>query len=224
MEDNGFARLNGVKHIVWDWNGTLLDDNHANMAALNRVCAEFGREPVELDFWRTFFRRPLLGCYEDLLGRRLTEQEWARLNRLYDDHYTAMLPSCGLAEGVPDVLLDWHAYGGSQSLLSMAAHDQLVSLISDRALGDHFTRVDGRRFDTPDGSKARHLAAHLDELDVDPAAVALVGDIDDDGRAATEAGAQAVLVASGLMSRERLEATGHPVVATPAQAVAALCA
>ncbi|GAA4926968.1 HAD hydrolase-like protein [Streptomonospora halophila] len=224
MVDNGFARLNGVTHIVWDWNGTLLDDNHANMAALNRVCSEFGRDPVELDFWRTFFRRPLLDCYEELLGRSLAEEEWARLNRVYDDHYTELLPSCGLADGVPDILLDWRAYGGSQSLLSMASHDSVTTLVAQRALERHFARVDGRRFDTRDGSKSHHLAAHLAELDVDPSAVVLVGDIDDDGRAATEAGAHAVLVAAGMMSRERLEATGHPVVDTPREAVAALCA
>ena len=32
----------GVRHIVWDWNGTLLDDNHANLAAANHVCEMFG--------------------------------------------------------------------------------------------------------------------------------------------------------------------------------------
>ncbi|QBI53704.1 HAD family hydrolase [Streptomonospora litoralis] len=224
MVDNGFAHLSGVTHIVWDWNGTLLDDNHANMAALNRVCAEFGREPVDIDYWRGFFRRPLLGCYEDLLGRSLAEDEWARLNRVYDDRYRTELPSCTLADGVPGILADWLARGGSQSLLSMASHESLVGLVAEHSLDDHFARVDGRRFDTPDGSKSRHLAAHLAELDVDPAAVVLIGDIDDDGRAASEAGAHALLVASGMMSRERLKATGHPVLDTPRQAVAALCA
>ncbi|GAB3447632.1 HAD hydrolase-like protein [Streptomonospora sediminis] len=222
MAENGFAHLSGVKHIVWDWNGTLLDDNHANMAALNRVCAEFGHEPVDLGFWRSFFRRPLQGCYEDLFGRTLQDHEWVRLNQVYDDSYRGELPSCGLADGVPDILLDWNSYGGSQSLLSMASHEAVVQLVAERALDGHFVRVDGRRFDTADGSKAHHLAHHLAELDVDPATVVLIGDIDDDGRAATEAGAHAVLVAAGMMSRERLAATGHPVVDTPRDAVAAL--
>ena len=39
--------------------------------------------------------------------------------------------------------------------------------------------------------------------------------------AAREAGARPILVASGLMSRERLEATGALVVDTPAEAVTA---
>ena len=29
-------------HVVWDWNGTLFADNDAVLAAVNRVCADFG--------------------------------------------------------------------------------------------------------------------------------------------------------------------------------------
>ncbi|WP_067970536.1 HAD family hydrolase [Nocardiopsis trehalosi] len=214
--------MSGIRHIVWDWNGTLLDDNHANLDAVNAVCAMFGREPVDLDHWRSVFRRPLAACYADLLGRPLTAAEWAEIDDAYHRSYTAGLPQCRLADGVPDLLTAWAATGRTQSLLSMASHDHLVPLITERGLTAHFARVDGRRFDTEHDSKAEHLAAHLDALGVDPAGVVLIGDIDDDARAAAAVGARALLVAGGMMSRERLEATGHPVVATPAEAVRAL--
>lgn len=209
-------------HIVWDWNGTLLDDNHANLAAVNAVCAQFGREPVELDHWRTVFRRPLIPCYEELLGRSLSASEWERVEKTYDSSYLEYLHTCELAAGVPDVLHQWAGTGRTQSLLSMATHEHLVPLITERGLNAHFTRVDGRRFDTEHDSKAEHLVHHLEQQGLDPARVVLIGDIDDDARAAREAGAQPVLVASGLMARERLEATGALVVDTPTDAVAAV--
>ena len=207
-------------HIVWDWNGTLLDDNHANLAAVNAVCAGFGRESVELEYWRSIFRRPLISCYEELLGRSFAEGEWARAEELYDSNYVKHLPTCDLAQGVPDVLHDWNGKGGTQSLLSMASHDHLVPLIGERGLTPHFTRVDGRRFETEQDSKAEHLIHHLRHQELDPARVVLIGDIDDDARAAHAAGAQSILVASGLMSRARLEATGAVVVDSPTEAVA----
>ncbi|RNL82112.1 HAD family hydrolase [Halostreptopolyspora alba] len=222
MAENALDRDTGVSHIVWDWNGTLLDDNDANIAAVNKVCAEFGSPPVGLEYWRSVFRRPLRPCYEELLGRGLTTHEWERLNESYEHHYSAALPTCGLAAGVPDVLEEWSAAGGTQSLLSMAAHRHLVPLVNERGLGHHFTRVDGRRFDGGHDSKAEHLVAHLTRQEVDPATVVLIGDIDDDAVAAREAGAHAVLVATGMMSEERLRATGHPVVPSLAEAVAAL--
>ncbi|MBB4930727.1 phosphoglycolate phosphatase-like HAD superfamily hydrolase [Lipingzhangella halophila] len=222
MAENALDRITGIAHIVWDWNGTLLDDNHATLAAINKVCAEFGRPPVGLEYWRSIFRRPLLSCYEELLGRRFADHEWDHLNEAYDRQYSAMLPSCGLAEGVPDVLHEWSTAGGTQSLLSMAAHQHLVPLVSERGLDGHFTRVDGRRFDNGQDSKTEHLLAHLAEQEVDPDTVVLIGDIDDDAYAAREAGAHAILVSTGMMSEERLRATGHPVAPTPAAAVAAL--
>lgn len=219
MSETTFA---DITHIVWDWNGTLLNDNHANLAAVNAVCAQFGREPVEMDYWRSVFRRPLIPCYEELLGRAFAEGEWEHAERLYDSSYLEQLHTCELSAGVPDVLHDWAGGGGTQSLLSMASHDHLVPLITERGLTPHFTRVDGRQFATEHDSKAEHLVRHLDHQGIDPSRVVLIGDIDDDARAAREAGARSILVTSGLMGRERLEATGSPVVDTPVAAVAAL--
>ncbi|WP_160050557.1 HAD family hydrolase [Nocardiopsis sp. FR4] len=221
MAETTFDRRD-ITHIVWDWNGTLLNDNHANLAAVNAVCELFGRDPVEMDYWRSFFRRPLLPCYEELLGRTLAEGEWERMERLYDSSYLEHLPSCDLTPGVPDVLHEWSRGGGTQSLLSMASHGHLVPLVEERGLTPHFTRVDGRQFETEHDSKAEHLVRHLDHQGIDPSRVVLIGDIDDDARAAREAGASVILVASGLMSRERLTATGAPVVDSPVAAVAAL--
>lgn len=211
-----------ITHIVWDWNGTLLDDNHANLAAVNHVCAAFGRPPVELEYWRSVFRRPLVPCYEELLGRTFAEGEWDMANQAYDRHYLEHLPSCDLSPGVPDVLHEWAGDGGTQSLLSMASHDHVVPLVEHRGLSTHFTRIDGRRFETSHDSKAEHLVHHLEAQDIDPSHVVLIGDIDDDARAAREAGAHSVLVASGLMARHRLEATGFPVVDTAVEAVSLL--
>ena len=221
MTEISFDRSD-ITHIVWDWNGTLLDDNHANLAAVNAVCTTFGREPVEMEHWRTVFRRPLVSCYEELLGRSFVDGEWDRVEQLYEEGYRRHLPTCELAHGVPDVLHTWADGGGTQSLLSMAGHEHLVPLVTERGLAHHFTRMDGRRFTTEHDSKAEHLFHHLDNQGIDPAKVVLIGDIDDDARAAQEAGAQSILVSSGLMSRDRLIATGAPVVETPVAAVAAL--
>ncbi|MEV6415293.1 HAD hydrolase-like protein [Kribbella sp. NPDC051718] len=43
-----------ASHIVWDWNGTLLHDNEVVLAAVNDVCAEFGRAPLRWEEWQQF--------------------------------------------------------------------------------------------------------------------------------------------------------------------------
>jgi phosphoglycolate phosphatase-like HAD superfamily hydrolase len=201
-----------AKHIVWDWNGTLLDDNEAVLAAVNKVCAGFDRAFITLEHWQSIFSRPLLQCYERLLERNLSTEDWVTLDVLYHNEYRELLSTCKLAAGVPDGLRAWQASGRTQSLLSMWFHDELVPLITEYGLADLFVRVDGLRHATGGGSKAEHLAEHLDAQGLDAADVVLVGDVVDDAEAAAHVGTGCVLVTTGVMSRSALEATGMPVV------------
>jgi phosphoglycolate phosphatase-like HAD superfamily hydrolase len=206
--------------VVWDWNGTILDDNEAVVAAVNAVCAAFGRDPIELAYWRSIFRRPLLDCYRELLRCELSTADWVEIDRHYHDAYRPLLPITRLAPGIPDELRRWQAEGRSQSLLSMWFHDELVELVTAYGLTDLFTRIDGLRVDTGGHGKTDHLIEHLTALRVDPADVLMIGDVLDDAVAAKAAGARCVLVTTGVMSRPALETGGVPVVDSIAEALA----
>ena len=208
-----------TRHIVWDWNGTLLDDNHAVLAAVNAVCAEFDREQVDLPEWRSVFSRPLRQCYERLLRRSIDEQDWARIDLLYHRAYRDLLHTCGLADDVPTALREWSRAGGSQSLLSMWFHDELVPLVTEMGLHEFFDRVDGLRHEVGGGSKAEHLEHHLAEQELDPREVVLIGDVVDDAVAAQHAGAGCVLVSTGVMSAESLRESGFPVASSVSEAL-----
>jgi phosphoglycolate phosphatase-like HAD superfamily hydrolase len=200
-----------VSHIVWDWNGTLLDDNLAVLAAVNEVCAGFGRPALTWDEWREVYARPMRLSYEKILDRELSEEDWARVDKLYHERYDLLLHTCGLAPGVPDGLRAWGESGRTQSLLSMWFHAQLVPTIDGFGLTELFQRVDGLRSAVGGGSKAEHLANHLTAQQLDPADVVLIGDVVDDADAARAVGANCVLVTTGAMSRTALQATGFPV-------------
>lgn len=208
-----------ARHIVWDWNGTLLDDTHAVIAAVNVVCTAFDRDHVDVHEWRALFGRPLLRSYERLLGHPVSERDWARIDELYHNAYRELLHTCHLAQGVPDALRDWNEQGGTQSLLSMWFHDELVPLVAEFGLDKLFARVDGLRSQVGGETKARHLQEHLAALELDGSDVVLVGDVEDDARAAERAGARCVLLTTGMMSREVLERTGHPVVDSIPEAI-----
>ena len=216
------GQLAEVKHVVWDWNGTILDDNDAVMHAVNAVCREFGQDPVDLARWRATYRRPLQDCYAELLGHPLTTEDWALVDRLYHDTYHGLLDTCRLATGVPDELRRWQASGRGQSLLSMWFHHKLVSLVADYQLTELFVRVDGLRAELGWGSKTAHLAEHLAAQGLTGAEVLVIGDVADDADAAAHVGAQCVLVTTGVMSRQQLATRGVPVVDSIAEALALL--
>ena len=58
--------MNARPHIVWDWNGTLLDDVDAGIGALNRMLADRGLPAITRDFYRARFRFPVRPLYFEI--------------------------------------------------------------------------------------------------------------------------------------------------------------
>ncbi|MFB6501887.1 MULTISPECIES: HAD family hydrolase [unclassified Streptomyces] len=205
-------------HLVWDWNGTLLDDNVAVVGATNAAFGEIGLEPITLEQYREMYCVPIPRFYERLLGRLPTEAEWERMDGVFHRHYTEQRAACGLTEGAEELLAQWRLAGRSQSLLSMYGHDELVPVVRGYGIEPHFVRVDGRTGPSG-GSKARYMERHLAALDgISPQYTVVIGDAVDDAVAAAHVGAKAVLYTGGSHSRASLEAAGVPVVDSLAEA------
>ncbi|MET7646418.1 HAD family hydrolase [Streptomyces sp. NPDC005426] len=207
-------------HLVWDWNGTLLDDNIAVVGATNAAFVEVGLAPITLEQYREMYCVPIPRFYERLMGRLPTETEWERMDGVFHRHYTEQREACGLTEGAAELLAQWQLTGRSQSLLSMYGHEHLVPVVRRYGIERHFLRVDGRTGPSG-GSKAQHMERHFAALDgISPERTVVIGDAVDDAVAAAHVGAKAVLFTGGSHSRASLEAAGVPVVDTLAEATA----
>lgn len=212
----------GAKHLVWDWNGTLIDDLHLVVSSTNAAFAAAapGRSiAVTADEHRRDFRRPISEYYGSVLGRLVDEMEFAALDRVFHDNYRTGLESLLLAADALDALRGWT---GTQSLLSMWFHRELVPTVHRYQLTSHFVRVDGlpERLGGEQAHKAGHLKRHLGEMRLDGADVVLIGDSIDDADAAKAVGARCVLYTGGFTDPDRLRAYGVPVADTLLEAVA----
>lgn len=207
-----------MKHLIWDWNGTLFNDTSAVVAAARAILAPY--RTLTTDEYRAAHCRPIVATYEKLLGRPLSEEERVGMDLDFDRYYHQNADVCVLAPGIPDLLDRWRGRGGSQSLLSMARHDPLLVRVCGFGIDGLFNRVDGLPGDWPSGGgKAEHLKRHLARLRVDPADALLIGDSVDDAVAAGTAGAGAVLYSGGVTARDVLEGVGVPVVDSLQEAV-----
>jgi phosphoglycolate phosphatase-like HAD superfamily hydrolase len=198
---------------VWDWNGTLFDDLHIVLKAVNASAADLGLDPIGLDVYRAHYTRPVSLFYERLAGRRIAESEWTSINDRFHDVYRTMIHLARPNESAHRALDLVRSAGIPQSILSMAPHDDLVELVHRLALTDYFDRIDGLRGD-PGDAKAAYLEAHLRDLigATQPAEVLVVGDTPDDATAAAHVGANCVLYDNGSHHRSELEGLGVPVV------------
>jgi phosphoglycolate phosphatase-like HAD superfamily hydrolase len=206
-----------VTHLVWDWNGTLLDDFTLVLAATNTSVAALGGPTVTAVAHRRDFRRPIAEYYTHVLGRPLSDDEFVQLDRVFHEVYRQGLATCQLA---PDAVTAMASWPGTQSLLSMFFHDELLVEVDRWGLAHRLIRVDGLRGSVGGDRKARYLMAHLEALGVNGSDCVLIGDSVDDGDAAVAAGAGCVLYAGGFTDADRLAATGLPVAHTLRAAVA----
>jgi phosphoglycolate phosphatase-like HAD superfamily hydrolase len=205
-----------VAHLVWDWNGTLLDDLTLVVAATNASIEAFGGQPVTAEEHRRDFRRPVVDYYAHVLGRPLDAEDFAQLDKVFQLAYARGMVECALSAGALEALAGW---SGTQSLLSMWFHDSLVPTVRRYGLDRYFDRVDGLRDPIGGGSKAPHLAAHLTALGLVGPDCVLIGDSVDDAEAAASVGARCVLYTGGFTDPRRLRGVGVPVVDTLADAV-----
>ncbi len=209
-------------HIVWDWNGTLFDDQPMVIAGLNVALAAADLPPTDQATYQRLYTRPVQVFYERLFDRPIEPAEWQVIDEAFHAGYREAIADAGLAADAIDALHRVEEAGISQSLLSMYRHDDLLPLLDRFAIAGRFLRIDGLR-GVGGGVKAPYLAAHLEHVAAagggTPAEVLVIGDAKDDAAAAAHVGAACVLYDGGSHPREELEATGAPVAGSLTEAL-----
>jgi phosphoglycolate phosphatase-like HAD superfamily hydrolase len=212
-------------HIIWDWNGTLFDDHDLVVASVNASLQSIGVSPIDSDYYRSNFVRPLHLFYERLLGRHVDSSLMAEIDETFHDSYRAGFESAELAPDAAAAMEAATRFGMTQSVASMLWHDLLVSSVRRFGIDGQMIAVDGHR--GPAGeTKARHMVDHVlrlgDLFGIESSAMVVVGDITDDADSAASAGVACVLYDGGSQHRSALEATGCPVVDSLTAAVDAV--
>lgn len=199
-------------HVVWDWNGTLLDDVSACLIAINRILVARGHDAVDRTQYREVFGFPIQGYYEKL-GFDFEVEDWDTLAREFHDHYAETARTAPLHEGIVDVLSSLQDQGAGLSVLSASETSVLNTMVKERGIFNFFDAIRGID-DLYGASKLDAGRSHMQELGIPAAQVLLVGDTTHDFDVAQEMECHCVLVGSGHQSLSRLAACGCPVVPT----------
>lgn len=198
-----------ISCVVWDWNGTLLDDVAAAVNALNSLLEPRGLAPETIDCYRERFGFPV-EVYYKAAGFNLAGEDWEQLARDYHDAYLAQ-PGLRLFDDTRSVIAAFAARGVRQAVLSSCEQTILDRLLSETGLAPHFSHIYGA--DNLHGlSKAARGRTLLRDLGHDAATTLLVGDTLHDHEVATALNCRCVLVARGHQSRMRLLTSGRPVL------------
>jgi len=192
-----------VKYILWDWNGTLLDDTQAALDTLNIMLARRGREPIAMDYYRDHFAFPCRPFYERI-GMNVPDEQWDALAREYHEVYSAQ-PLRLNAETIA-ALEKVKASGARQSIISALRQDLLDGMTALYGVAPYMECIYGT--DNLDGASKLDRALELmtaiapktgENLDV-----VLIGDALHDKEVADALGIRCVLCAQGSHAGWRL--------------------
>jgi len=207
-----------MQHVIWDWNGTLLDDLVIVVESVNASLEPFDAGPITADDYRDHYTRPVYRFYERLLRREISAAEWETIDVTFHDAYRRRLVHAGLTLDARAAIRAVANGPGTQSVLSMWWHDELVPAVARYGLADHMVRVDGNRGHSGE-TKSEHLAAHIDALGIDAVTCVVIGDSLDDARAARAVGVPCVLYDGGSHHRRELDAAGVAVASSLLEAI-----
>lgn len=198
--------------IIWDWNGTLLDDTWLCLDVMNPILEARGLELVTMARYRSIFDFPVEKYYQRLGFNEQTDP-FLEVSHEFIDNYNARRHECRLFEGVEEMLSNLRTNGQRMALLSAYKHDTLLSIIKHFGLGEHFEQLSGNS-DIYARGKAERAGQLLEGLGVNSTNALFIGDTLHDYEVAQQIGARCLLVSHGYHSAERLEATGAPLVHT----------
>jgi phosphoglycolate phosphatase len=203
-------RLKHYQHIIWDWNGTLLDDARACVDVLNEVLTLYGKPTTSYEQYLRDFGFPVSDYYEQL-GFDFSRESYDDVARAYIDRYSRRQFDCSLHHRVEDVLRACRSQGLGQSVLSAYQTDLLEQIVKHFGLRDYFLHLAGRD-DLYAVSKAEQGKILLSEIRIAPRQTLLIGDTIHDFEVAQELGVDCVLISNGHQRPERLLSCGVPVL------------
>lgn len=197
-------------HIVWDWNGTLLDDRGVCLEIINASLARRSLPTVTLETYLDLFEFPVVDYYRKL-GFDFDKESFEAVGREFMTEYRGRMLGCPLQKGAREVLAGLHRQGIRQTVLSALDARLLAPSIDHFGLREFFDKVWGLS-DSLAAGKIDLGRQMIAEAGVPAAGTLMVGDTTHDFETARALGIDCLLMAAGHNSRPRLEACGVPVV------------
>ena len=205
-----FGKKHKYSHIIWDWNGTLLDDAEWCLEVINRQLKTHGLTPLSgIDEYRKVFCFPIIKYYENI-GFNFSEKPFEELAEDFNDLYRAdNTGNCGLHQNTMDVLSAIRREGMAQVILSASERSFLMSQIGVFGITDVFEEILGIS-DIYAASKVDIGLDYIQRTDINSAV--LIGDTTHDCDVAKALGVDCILIPNGHQSRETLLMCGVTVL------------
>lgn len=195
------------KYIIWDWNGTLLDDVKINIEIINILLSERGLPLIDsTDKYRNLFSFPIQSFYKEL-GFTFKDEPFETVARQYAFMYDERYPFAEVSAEAESLLRTFRQEGAEQLIISATEQGFLTRQVTYFEIEQYFTDILGTS-DIYVKSKVSVAQRWMQENGVSPDEILFVGDTVHDKEVADSIGCECILVAKGHQSKELLTFSG----------------
>lgn len=200
-----------IRHVIWDWNGTLLDDVEACVGAINRMLQPRKLPCIDTLTYRMIFDFPVKTYYERL-GFDLAHENWDAVAAEFHNHYSLLARHAPLRQDIPEVLQRLSEATCAMSILSASESSILHRMLTERDIHHYFRHISGLD-NLHAASKLENGRSLLQEINLPPDEIVLIGDTNHDYDVAEAMSISCLLLAGGHQHESRLLSAA--IVATP---------
>ncbi len=197
-----------IRRVVWDFNGTILNDVQEGIDAVNRLLTRRGKPPItDLAYYKEVFGFPIRDYYARV-GFDFDRESFDDVAPEWVREYLLLEGNATLCPTVLDALELLRAAGIPQYLISATERNMLLEQVSRRGLTGYFEEIYG--LDNIHANSKEALFSSF--LEGREGRTVCFGDTEHDYFCARQNGAEVILIAAGHQSKDKLLKTGAPVV------------
>ena len=201
--------MTGYSHILWDFNGTILNDVQASVDAENVLLGRRNLPPLQgVEAYRENLSFPIIEYYKKL-GHDFDQESYEDVAREWSEQYLIHAQGSALSDGIIDAFEHFRAAGKKQIVLSASEKNMLMAQLTGLGVLPYFDEVLGVGDVYALGKTEIALEWASREK---PEKALMIGDMVHDYEVAQAIGADCILIACGHQDRKKLDQCGVPVL------------
>ncbi len=198
------------KTIIWDWNGTLLDDLDFCISTINILLRKRDLQLLNRSTYKEVFSFPVKEYYK-AVGFDFEKEDFAIPAKEFIDLYDDNVANCPLHPSALEVLQYFQNQGFRQFVLSAMKQTMLEKTLQQNEIFQFFEGVAGLN-DHYAVSKIDRGKQLIKDLKIEIQNTWIIGDTIHDFEVAEQLGIKCILISDGHQSFERLKKTKMPVI------------
>lgn len=192
------------KHIIWDYNGTLLSDVDLCVNVINEMLSARNLKTISTDEYCNIFDFPVRDYYEKI-GFDFMVEPFEEVGVEFINKYNLSLNEAVLQANAKEILCNLFVKDFTQYILSARNENDLIIETKFFEINKFFDEILGLDNNYAAG-KTENGVKLINSIDADKSEIVLIGDTIHDCEVAEKAGIDFIAVAHGHHSFERLSA------------------